>query len=189
MTTPIYLIGYMASGKTTAGKILAEKLGWPFVDLDVAFEEINGLTTGEYIRKYGIEAFRKKEKECVEDLADMPIQKVIYATGGGYPCWEDNMDCLLELGTSFYLKWSPEQLTARLFLSGIEHRPVAEQGMNDAPGDTPLEKMLHFVSAHLADRDPIYSRANYTVTAPTGLDVMQDELLAEQMYQIIANSK
>ena len=42
MELPIYLIGYMAAGKTTVGKILAEKLGWPFVDLDDAFEEING---------------------------------------------------------------------------------------------------------------------------------------------------
>ena len=89
MELPIYLIGYMASGKTTVGKILAEKLGWPFVDLDDAFEELYGYTTGEYIRKYGIEAFRKKEKACVEMLSELPVQKVIYATGGGYPCWED----------------------------------------------------------------------------------------------------
>lgn len=188
MITPIYLIGYMASGKTTVGKILAEKLGWPFVDLDVAFEEINGYTTGEYIRKFGIEAFRKKEKACVEELADMPIQKVIYATGGGYPCWEDNMDCLLELGTSFYLRWTPEQLTARLFLSGIEQRPVAQQGMQSAPGDTPLEKMLTFVTSHLEERDPIYSRANYIISAPSGLDVMQDATLAEEIYTLIAKS-
>ena len=47
MELPIYLIGYMASGKTTVGKILANKLGWSFVDLDDAFEELYGYTTGE----------------------------------------------------------------------------------------------------------------------------------------------
>ena len=124
----------MASGKTTVGRLLAKKLGWHFVDLDDAFLEINGLTTGEYIEKYGIELFRKQEKDCVERLSELPIQKVIYATGGGYPCWEDNMDCLLELGTSFYLRWTPEQLTKRLFLSGLDNRPLAVQGMKAQQG-------------------------------------------------------
>ena len=54
MLLPVYLIGYMASGKTTAGKLLAEKLGWHFVDLDDAFLEINGYTTGEYISQFGM---------------------------------------------------------------------------------------------------------------------------------------
>lgn len=185
MELPIYLIGYMASGKSTVGRILADRLGWPFVDLDEAFLEMNGFTTGEYIRQFGMEAFRKKEKACVEDLADMPIQKVIYATGGGYPCWEDNMDCLLELGTSFYLRWTPQQLSERLFLSGITQRPVAENGMKNAPGETDEERMLHFVTSHLAEREPIYSRAHYTVAATSGLDVHQDEELAEQILSII----
>ena len=83
---------------------MAEQLGWHFVDLDEAFAEIHGLTPADHIRQYGIEDFRRKEKYVVEDLAELPIDKVIYATGGGYPCWEDNMECLAELGTSIYLK-------------------------------------------------------------------------------------
>ena len=70
MTLPIYLVGYMGAGKTTAGRLLAEKLGWHFVDLDDAFKEIHGLSTADYIRTFGIEEFRKKEKYVVEDLAD-----------------------------------------------------------------------------------------------------------------------
>jgi len=185
MELPIYLIGYMASGKTTAGKILAKKLGWHFVDLDEAFVEINGLSTGEYIRTYGMEEFRQKEKECVEALSELPIQKVIYATGGGYPCWEDNMECLQELGTSFYLKWTPEQLTQRLFLSGIEHRPVAQDGMMEAEGKTEEEKMLNFVREHLSARESYYEKANYIIKAPTLLAESNDEEIAEQIYQII----
>ena len=101
MELPIYLVGYMGAGKTTAGRLLADKLGWHFVDLDEAFKEIHGLSTADYIRTYGLETFRKKEKYVVEDLADqIPFDKIIYATGGGYPCWEDNMECLRELGTS-----------------------------------------------------------------------------------------
>lgn len=185
MELPVYLIGYMASGKTTAGRLLAQKLGWPFVDLDEAFLEINGYTTGEYIRKFGMEAFRKEEKDCVEKLAELPVQKVVYATGGGYPCWEDNMECLHELGTSFYLRWTPEQLTTRLFLSGITQRPVAQDGMKAAEGATEEEKMLHFVRGHLAARQPYYEQADYIIDAPQELHESNDEVIAEQIYQLI----
>ena len=87
MELPIYLIGYMGAGKTTAGRILDDKLGWHFVDLDDAFYQIHGYTTADYIREFGLEAFRKKEKYVVENLAELPYEHVIYATGGGYPCW------------------------------------------------------------------------------------------------------
>lgn len=185
MELPVYLIGYMASGKTTVGKILAKKLGWPFVDLDDAFEELYGYTTGEYIRKFGMDAFRKKEKACVEMLSELPMQKVIYATGGGYPCWEDNMECLKELGTCFYLRWKPEQLTKRLFLSEIEHRPVAMDGMNAQQGTTDEEKMLTFVRGHLAERAEIYEQAHYIIDAPNTLHDSNDEVIAEQIFQLI----
>ena len=76
MELPIYLVGYMGAGKTTAGRKLAEKLGWHFVDLDEAFKEIHGYTTAEYIRTFGIEDFRKKERITKEDLAkDMDIDR------------------------------------------------------------------------------------------------------------------
>ena len=126
MRLPIYLIGYMAAGKTTVGKLLAAKLGWRFVDLDEAFAEIHSQTPAEYIREHGIEEFRYREKYVLEDLAELPIEKVIYATGGGYPCWEDNMECLKELGTSIYLRWKPEHLAKRLMLTDLSTRPVLQ---------------------------------------------------------------
>lgn len=188
MELPVYLIGYMASGKTTVGRLLSEKLGWHFVDLDDAFYEINGMSTGDYIRQYGIEQFRKQEKDCVERLAELPIQKVIYATGGGYPCWEDNMDCLLELGTSFYLRWTPEQLTQRLFLSGLDNRPVAIAGMQSEEGDNEEERMLRFVRKHIAERAPFYEQAHYIIDAPDRLHPSNDEQIAEKIYQLITHN-
>ena len=188
MELPVYLIGYMASGKSTVGRLLAERLGWHFVDLDDAFLEINGLTTGEYIERYGIERFRKQEKDCVERLSELPIQKVIYATGGGYPCWEDNMECLLELGTSFYLRWTPEQLTERLFLSGLENRPVARRGMDASEGKTEQEKMLSFVRHHLSERASYYEHAHYIIDAPKELHPDNDKEIAEKIYQLITNN-
>lgn len=178
---PIYLIGYMAAGKTTVGRILASKLGWHFVDLDEAFAEINSQTPAEYIREHGIEAFRYKEKYVLEDLAELPIEKVIYATGGGYPCWEDNMECLKELGTSIYLKWEPESLAKRLMLTDLSVRPIL-QGRTE-------KELLNFITPQLEARAPFYEKANYTIEAPVK-DIVEedDQHIAEILYKLILNS-
>lgn len=181
MNYPIYLIGYMAAGKTTVGRLLAERLGWHFVDLDEAFAEIHGLTPAEYIREEGIEAFRRKEKYVVEDLAELPIEKVIYATGGGYPCWEDNMACLKELGTSIYLRWKPEHLAERLMLTDLNERPVLQ-------GRT-KEELLQFITPQLEARTPYYEQADYIIDAPVKTIAAEDDQhIAEILYKLILNS-
>lgn len=178
MELPIYLVGYMGAGKTTAGKLLADKLGWHFVDLDDAFEQIHGLSTADYIRRYGIEDFRKKEKYLVEDLADeVPYEHVIYATGGGYPCWEDNMDCLRELGTSIYIRWSPEHLAKRLSLTDLNDRPVL-QGRTE-------KELLEFIAPQLAAREPFYARANHILDVDI-CDEQSDERIAEELFTFIS---
>ena len=181
MELPIYLVGYMGAGKTTAGRLLADKLGWRFVDLDEAFEHIHGLTTAEYIRQYGLEAFRKKEKYVVEDLADqIPYEHVIYATGGGYPCWEDNMDCLRELGTSIYIRWKPEHLAKRLSLTDLSERPVL-QGRTE-------KELLEFIAPQLEAREPFYARAHHILDVDI-CDEESDERIAQELYDFLsANS-
>ena len=180
MLLPIYLIGYMGAGKTTAGRLLAEKLGWRFVDLDEAFEIIHGYSTAEYIREFGVEDFRKKEKYVVEDLADrIPYEKIIYATGGGYPCWEDNMECLQELGTSIYLRWKPEHLAKRLSLTDLSERPVL-QGKTE-------EELLSFIAPQLEAREPFYLQANHILDIEI-CDENSDERIAEELFRMIRNN-
>ncbi|MBO4577455.1 MAG: shikimate kinase [Paludibacteraceae bacterium] len=183
MTYPIYLIGYMGAGKTTVGRLLADRLGWHFVDLDEAFHEIHGLSPADYIRKYGIEAFRRKEKYVVEDLAELPIEKVVYATGGGYPCWEDNMECLKELGTSFYLRWHPQHLAERLALTDLSKRPLLH--------GKGAEEILDVIAPQLEARSPYYEQADYIIDAPATLDMpldgSEDEQLAEILYNTIVD--
>jgi shikimate kinase len=176
---PIYLIGYMAAGKTTVGRLLAERLGWHFVDLDEAFAEIHGQTPAEYIREHGIEDFRYKEKYVVEDLAELPVEKVIYATGGGYPCWEDNMECLQELGTSIYLRWKPKHLAKRLMLTDLSTRPVL-QGRTE-------QELLAFITPQLEARAPFYEKADYIIDAPVK-DIAEedDKNIAEELWKLIS---
>lgn len=177
MTLPIYLVGYMGAGKTTAGKMLAEKLGWHFVDLDEAFKEIHGYSTADYIRQFGIDEFRRKEKYVLEDLADqIPFEKIIYATGGGYPCYEDNMDCLRELGTSIYIRWRPEHLAKRLILTDLSDRPVL-QGRTE-------EELLAFIIPQLEAREPFYAKANHILDVEI-CDEHSDERIAEELYQFL----
>ena len=177
MQLPIYLVGYMGAGKTTAGRMLADKLGWHFVDLDEAFKEIHGYTTAEYIRQFGIDDFRIKEKYVLEDLADqVPFEKVIYATGGGYPCYEDNMECLRELGTSIYIRWKPEHLAKRLSLTDLSERPVLQGRTED--------ELLAFIAPQLAAREPFYAKANHVLDVDI-CDEDSDERIAEELYQFI----
>ena len=177
MELPIYLVGYMGAGKTTAGRLLADKLGWHFVDLDEAFKEIHGLSTADYIRTYGLEDFRKKEKYVVEDLADqIPFDKIIYATGGGYPCWEDNMECLRELGTSIYIRWKPEHLAKRLSLTDLSERPVLKGQSR--------EELTEFIRPQLEAREEYYAKADHTVHAP-GFREDADEMLADAIYALV----
>lgn len=174
---PLYLIGYMAAGKSTVGRHLADTLGWRFVDLDDAFLAVHGKTPGDYIREHGIEAFRIKEKYVLEDIADMsPYSHVVYATGGGYPCYADNMECLHELGTSVYIQWTAEDLASRLMLTDLSTRPVLQGRTRD--------ELLEFITPQLEAREPYYLQADYTIQAP-GVIPEADQIIAEQICQLL----
>lgn len=156
---PIYLIGYMASGKTTIGRNLAKQLNCTFVDTDDAFTTWYEISPADFIRQYGEINFRKKEKDLIERLSEYQMQRVVYATGGGYPCWMDNMECLLELGTIIYLRWSAKDLTKRLLLTDLSTRPLLAECASE-------DSLLDYVQHHLVTREPIYSKAHIIVDAP-----------------------
>src|SRR3954463_1144928 len=101
---PIFLIGFMASGKTTVGRLLAERLEWSFVDLDKLIEEGAGRTVADIFAAEGEAGFRMRETEALREVARR--RKTVVATGGGAPCREENLQAMLTAGGGLWLEVS-----------------------------------------------------------------------------------
>jgi len=148
----VYIIGFMGSGKSTAGRKLAMSLGWTFVDLDRKIEEVAGKTIPQIFSDDGEEKFRELETSVLQSLKTEV--KTIISTGGGTPCHGDNMQIMLATGLTIYLKMTPEQLTSRL-LESTGQRPLLK--------NIPDNKLNEFISKKLASREKWYSKAKITL--------------------------
>ncbi len=139
----IYLIGPRASGKTSLGKLLAERLGRPFVDLDAAFVAARGEAIAELVTREGWDAFRRAEAEILAEAAQTPGQVV--ATGGGVVLLPQNRDILAK-GLVLYLQAEPDRLAERLLADVNEaQRPkLTDMGLREE------------IVATLAEREPLY---------------------------------
>ena len=148
----IYLIGFMGSGKTTIGRYLAKELGFDFVDTDRFIEMQQEMTIAEIFSQHGESAFREMEHKLLLDLNNS--NSTVVSTGGGMPCYNDNMNIMLANGKVAYLKTSPQTLAQRLIFSQ-DKRPLIR-------GKTEPE-LLQFITDQLLKREPVYNRANITV--------------------------
>ena len=155
----IFLIGYMGSGKTSALKHLANKMSWQGIDLDKLFEEKYKISVQDFFHKYDEAAFRKLESQLLKDTIN--LNNVIIATGGGTPCFFDNMEWMNENGTTVFLKVAPMTAVHRLMQSK-KKRPLIE-------GKTEQE-VIDFVNKHYGDRMKFYEQAHITVKGES-LDV------------------
>ncbi|MEI7663566.1 MAG: shikimate kinase [Bacteroidota bacterium] len=150
----IYLIGYMASGKSNLGQILAEKLGYSFVDIDYLFEERFRISVLDFFEKYDEDGFRKIEQSLL--LESTLWENVVVSTGGGTPCFFDNMQVIRESGISIYLKWHVAPLVHRL-RQVKRKRPLLK--------DIPPEELEEKVTYQLKQREFYYLQADYIVDA------------------------
>lgn len=159
--TVIFLIGFMGSGKSTFGRKLGKSLGYAFIDMDTFIEERAGKTTPQIFSEDGEVHFRKLETEAIEALADQ-VHCVI-ATGGGAPCFNDNMGSMNAIGRTVYLELAPDKLAERLVLDPTE-RPVLE-------GKTGDELIAH-IGNKLKERENFYKKAAYCVDADNPEDLL-----------------
>lgn len=121
----IYLVGFMGSGKTTVGRLLAERLGWSFVDLDEEIEAAAGITIASIFEERGEAEFRRIEAETLERRV-RTIERgrpAVVALGGGTFAQPANRDLAMAHGIAFWLDCPLETVTRRV--AGTTHRPLA----------------------------------------------------------------
>ena len=145
----LFIIGYMASGKSTFGRALAEKTGQPFIDLDEYIEEQTLQSISQIFQEKGEETFRRLEREMLERVVQQHSDAVI-ACGGGTPCFLQNMDYLNDKGVTVFIETSTPRLISRL-QEESENRPVMAGKTDDEIRDKVLQQ--------LCDRLPDYMKA------------------------------
>ena len=165
----IALIGLRGAGKSTLGKMLAKKIGWPFVELNKEIERINGLSVAEIMALYGQEGFRRMEQTALTQVLS-GHEPVVLATGGSIVSEPVTFDLLL---SSFYTVWlraRPEEHMGRVRKQG-DMRPME----NDRSDMQELRTIL-------LSREPLYARAAAEVHTA---DLTIDETAA-RLYDTVA---
>jgi len=148
----VYLVGYMGSGKSRTGEEVASKMAWSFIDMDDLFEERFRISVLDFFEKYDENSFRTIERNLLHE--SILEDNVIYATGGGTPCFFDNMDFINNHGTSIYLKPGFSLLVNRLRIVR-KKRPLLK--------DVKLEDLENYIHLQLAEREMFYSKAHFTL--------------------------
>ncbi|MCS6817828.1 MAG: shikimate kinase [Blastocatellia bacterium] len=156
----IFLVGFMGSGKTTVGRLLAEKLGYAFLDLDELIQEQAGLSIREIFARMGEGAFREMESRALRELEAW--EDVVVALGGGAFVSEGNRREVKRLGVSVWLDCPLEVILARL--SGTSDRPLYRSA----------EQMRALLEARL----PAYQQADLRVDAGSQApEAVADEIM------------
>ena len=154
----IFLTGYMGAGKTTLGKAFARYMNIPFIDLDWYIEE----------------RFHKTVGELFHEVAE--FENVVISTGGGAPCFYDNMDFMNRTGKTVFLKVHPDVLFRRLRVAK-QQRPIL-QGKED-------EELKAFIVQALEKRAPFYHQAQYIFNADELEDRWQIETSVQCLRQLL----
>jgi shikimate kinase len=151
----LYLIGMPGSGKTTIGRRLAAHYGWDFRDLDADIVAQAGRTVPEIFAAEGEAGFRQREAAALRAVAARPGPPLVLATGGGTPCFHDNLDVLHQTGFTLWLDVPTPELVRRL-LRNPTKRPL----LTALPADeTPESALFTRLQRTLADRERFYAQA------------------------------
>lgn len=150
MKDNVILTGFMGTGKTSLGKLLATRLGRPFVDIDKKIEDETKMSIPTIFEQYGEAHFRELEKTAVKELSQR--RGLVIATGGGTIKDEENIRLLKNSGVMICLTAEPEEILNRTARRG--ERPVLDGG-----GD----ERLATIKKLLAERKQYYDRADYQV--------------------------
>ena len=168
----IVLLGYMGSGKTTVGKLLAKKLIIKFLDLDLYIEKSEGMKISTVFQEKGEIYFRKKEAASLREILSAD-EDFVLSIGGGTPCYANNMDAIAEITKNgIYLKVGIEELTSRLEKEKVDRPLIA---------NIPNEELQEFIGKHLFERSFYYNQASHVINC----DAKSPEQIASELERLL----
>lgn len=151
----------MGCGKTTIGKRLASRLGVAFLDTDEMFSVVHGCSIKDFFQLHTEEFFRREETNILRQTETMA--HLVVATGGGMPCFEDNMQWMLSNGIVIYVEMSPLALYSRLVDSKTE-RPLLSSSDN----------LKEDIAKLFTQRASVYKKAHISVN---GINFNMNDLM------------
>jgi shikimate kinase len=161
----IALTGFMGTGKSEVGRLLAKKLGYVFVDLDSEIEKKSGMKITDIFSRHGENVFRDMESEEIRSVSN--AERLIISTGGGAVLRQENMDNLRKKGFIVCLSASPETILSRV--GGNSDRPLLN-----------VEDQLARIKELLAARQPYYDKADIVVETENKSPLqIADEIIVE----------
>lgn len=161
---PVFLIGYMGSGKSTIAYELSKMMQLSFLDLDTLIEKEIGRSISDIFSVQGERFFRNKEHYILTNYNFTPYS--IIATGGGTPCFFDNQNFMNSIGHTIYLKISFNELMSRLIID--KKRPLLH--------DKKIN-LKEFVSRQISEREQYYEKSHYIIES--------DNISADEVQKII----
>lgn len=150
-----FLIGFMGSGKSTIGHKLAQFLKIDFYDLDKYIEQETQKSIQTIFKTEGEEVFRKYEAKFLKQLISLSTNVVI-STGGGTPCFNDNLNLMQKNGIIIYLKQNSKTLAKRIIKSKTNRPLISNMNENE---------LINWIDQKIVEREPFYNQANLIVEA------------------------
>ena len=157
----IFIIGLPGSGKSTIGKKLAERLEMPFLDLDEVIEHQVNQPIRDVFAQQGEKAFRKLEQRVLHEVIEQHGRFVL-ATGGGAPCFYDNLEVMNRAGTTLFLDVPVTTIVERMQGEQITDRPLLH-GLDQ-------DRLVEEYTAKFEKRLPVYQQAHFVINQHTSVD-------------------
>ncbi|WKN32372.1 shikimate kinase [Porifericola rhodea] len=165
----VFLVGMPGSGKSTLGKQIARLMDMPFIDLDTEIERLVRTSISELFQQHGEDYFREVERDTLDKIIHEQ-DSFVMATGGGTPCFHENMSAMNKAGLSVYIDLPSQEIINRMSKKGMVQRPLFH-GLDAAD-------MVKAFDQKFNHRIPFYKKAK--------IEIAGDYITAERIIHLIS---